>query len=119
MAFNASLSALKNLNKLGYGQADSGLQLNLVFNPQGIHLPPEQKALEKAYKERLEAHYGIIFNKLFALTNLPIQRFGSMLISKGLFNDYLQLLKDSYRQENLSDVMCRNTLSVDWQGHCL
>jgi radical SAM/Cys-rich protein len=114
--FNTSLSALKKLNSLGFGQADSSLQLNLVFNPQGINLPPEQKALEKAYKEHLQANYGIVFNKLFALTNLPIQRFGSMLISKGLFNEYMQLLKDNYRQENLSGVMCRNTLSVDWQG---
>lgn len=114
--FNASLSALKKLNSLGYGQTDSELQLNLVFNPQGASLPPEQKALEKAYKEHLQTHYGIVFNKLFALTNLPVQRFGSMLISKGLFNDYLQLLKDNYRQENLSGVMCRNSLSVDWQG---
>ncbi|MEI6069442.1 MAG: arsenosugar biosynthesis radical SAM (seleno)protein ArsS [Methylococcaceae bacterium] len=114
--FKASLSALKKLNSLGFGQADSPLQLNLVFNPQGINLPPEQKSLEKAYKEHLQANYGIVFNKLFALTNLPIQRFGSMLISKGLFNDYMQLLKDNYRQENLSGVMCRNTLSVDWQG---
>jgi len=114
--FNASLSALKKLNKLGYGQAGSQLELNLVFNPQGAHLPPEQKALEKAYKEHLQAHYGIVFNKLFALTNLPVQRFGRMLISKGLFNDYMQLLKDNFRQENLPGVMCRNTLSVDWQG---
>ena len=114
--FNASLTALKKLNSLGYGQTDSELQLNLVFNPQGINLPPEQKALEKAYKEHLQAHYGIVFNKLFALTNLPIQRFGSMLISKGLFDDYMQLLKDNYRPENLPGVMCRNTLSVDWQG---
>ena len=114
--FNASLLVLQKLNNLGYGQTDSELQLNLVFNPQGINLPPEQKALEKAYKEYLKEHYGIVFNKLFALTNLPIQRFGSMLISKGLFNEYLQLLKDNYRSENLSGVMCRNTLSVDWQG---
>jgi radical SAM/Cys-rich protein len=114
--FNASLSALKKLNSLGFGQTYSQLQLNLVFNPQGINLPPAQKALEKAYKEHLQANYGIVFNKLFALTNLPIQRFGSMLISKGLFNDYMQLLKDNYRQENLPGVMCRNTLSVDWQG---
>jgi radical SAM/Cys-rich protein len=114
--FNASLAALKKLNRLGFGQADSELQLNLVFNPQGINLPPEQKALEKGYKEHLQANYGIVFNKLFALTNLPIQRFGSMLISKGLFNNYMQVLKDHYRPENLSGVMCRNTLSVDWQG---
>jgi radical SAM/Cys-rich protein len=114
--FNVSLSALKRLNSLGYGQTDCDLQLNLVFNPQGAYLPPEQKSLEIAYKEHLQAHYGIVFNKLFALTNLPIQRFGSMLVSKGLFNDYMQLLKDNYRPENLSGVMCRNTLSVDWQG---
>ena len=114
--FNASLSVLQKLNNLGYGQTDSELQLNLVFNPQGINLPPEQKALEKTYKEYLQEHYGIVFNKLFALTNLPIQRFGNMLITKGLFNDYLQLLKDSYRQENLPGLMCRNTLSMDWQG---
>jgi radical SAM/Cys-rich protein len=114
--FNASLSALKKLNSLGYGQLDGELQLNLVFNPQGINLPPDQKALEITYKEHLQAHYGIVFNKLFALTNLPIQRFGSTLISKGLFNEYMKLLKDNYRPENLSGVMCRNTLSVDWQG---
>jgi radical SAM/Cys-rich protein len=114
--FNASLSALKKLNSLGYGQTESELQLNLVFNPQSAYLPPEQKALEKAYKEHLQTHYGIVFNKLFAITNLPIQRFGSMLISKGLFNDYMRLLKDNFRPENLAGVMCRNTLSVDWQG---
>jgi len=115
--FSASLLALKKLNSLGYGQPDSDLQLNLVFNPQGTNLPPAQQGLEKAYKEHLQEHYGIVFNKLFAMTNLPIQRFGSMLISKGLFDDYLQLLKDNYRQENLQGVMCRNTLSVDWQGY--
>jgi radical SAM/Cys-rich protein len=114
--FNTSLTVLKKLNNLGYGQVDSDLELNLVFNPQGINLPPEQKQLEKAYKEHLFEHYDIVFNKLFAITNLPVQRFGSMLLSKGLFNDYMQLLKDNYRPENLSGVMCRNTLSVDWQG---
>jgi radical SAM/Cys-rich protein len=105
------------LNRLGYGQADSDLQLNLVFNPQGMNLPPEQNALELAYKTHLKQDYGIVFNKLFAIANLPIQRFGSQLISKGLFNDYLQLLKDNYHAENLDNVMCRNTLSVDWQGY--
>jgi radical SAM/Cys-rich protein len=115
--FNASLVALKKLNALGYGQPDSPLKLNLVFNPQGVNLPPEQNALEQAYKKHLQEHYGIVFNQLFALANLPIQRFGSMLISKGLFNDYLQLLKDNHRTENLDRVMCRNTLSIDWQGY--
>lgn len=115
--FNASLSALKKLNRLGYGQTGGELRLNLVFNPQGGSLPPGQQALEEAYKQHLLEHYGIVFNKLFAMTNLPIQRFGSMLISKGLFNDYMQLLKDNHRQENLDSIMCRNTLSVDWQGY--
>lgn len=115
--FSASLSALKKLNALGYGQPDSDLQLNLVFNPQGASLPPEQMTLEKAYKAHLKDHYGIVFNRLFAMTNLPIQRFGSMLMSKGQFNGYLQLLKDHHRPENLPGVMCRNTLSVDWQGY--
>jgi radical SAM/Cys-rich protein len=111
------LLALEKLNHLGYGQANSDLQLNLVFNPQGMNLPPEQNALELAYKAHLKQHYGIVFNKLFAIANLPIQRFGSQLISKGLFNDYLQLLKDHFHEENLDSVMCRNTLSVDWQGY--
>lgn len=115
--FHASLSALEKLNRLGFGQANSDLQLNLVFNPQGTSLPPEQRSLEQAYKQHLQEHYGIVFNRLFVLTNLPIQRFGSMLISKGLFDGYVQLLKDNYRVENLASVMCRNTLSVDWQGY--
>jgi radical SAM/Cys-rich protein len=115
--FSASLAALKKLNRLGYGQPDQPLQLNLVFNPQGLNLPPEQQALEKAYKDHLQEHYGIVFNKLFTITNLPIQRFGSMLISKGLFNDYIQLLKDNHRPDNLAGVMCRNTISVGWQGY--
>jgi radical SAM/Cys-rich protein len=114
--FSASVEALKKLNGLGYGRADSGLELNLVFNPQENKLPPNQQALEMAYKQHLSEHYGITFNRLYAMANLPIQRFGSMLISKGLFTEYLQLLKDNYRQENLPGVMCRNTISVDWQG---
>ncbi|MGR8940160.1 MAG: arsenosugar biosynthesis radical SAM (seleno)protein ArsS [Gammaproteobacteria bacterium] len=115
--FNASIAALQTLNRLGYGPEDSELRLNLVFNPQGATLPPAQMPLEKAYKDHLRMQYGIEFNQLFALINLPIQRFGSMLISKGLFNDYLRLLKDNHRPENLPQVMCRNTLSVDWQGY--
>lgn len=115
--FNASLAALEKLNRLGYGLAGSGLLLNLVFNPQGASLPPDQGTLEQAYKKYLLEHYGIVFNRLFAMANLPIQRFGSMLISKGLFNDYMHLLKDSHRPENLDGVMCRNTLSIDWRGY--
>jgi radical SAM/Cys-rich protein len=115
--FTASLLALKKLNDLGYGQTNSALKLNLVFNPQGINLPPEQTVLELAYKTHLLEHYGIVFNQLFALANLPIQRFGSMLVSKGLFTEYMQLLKNSHRDENLNRVMCRSTLSIDWQGY--
>ena len=114
--FNASIKALQLLNKLGYGLADTGLQLNLVFNPQGATLPPEQQGLELSYKQHLHAHYGIVFNHLFAMTNLPVQRFGSVLLSSGRFDDYLQLLKDNFHAANLDKVMCKNTLSVDWQG---
>lgn len=115
--FNASITALQQLNELGYGQADSDLILNLVFNPQDASLPPEQTALELSYKQHLKDQFDIVFNQLFTMTNLPIQRFGSVLISKGKFNDYLQLLQNSFQQDNLNHVMCKNTLSIDWQGY--
>ncbi len=115
--FNASIAALKKLNELGYGKKDSDLTLNLVFNPQGATLPPDQKTLELSYKQHLKEQFSVVFNQLFVMTNLPIQRFGSALISKGKFDQYLQLLKDNFQQENLSQVMCKNTLSVDWQGY--
>ena len=101
---------------MGYGDADSGLVLNLVYNPQGASLPPPQAALEADYQRELEKHFGIRFNHLFALTNMPIQRFGSTLISKGGFESYLALLKSAYRADNLPTVMCNSMLSVDWQG---
>lgn len=115
--FAKSLSALKKLNDLGYGQENSPYVLNLVFNPQGAQLPPNQAELEKAYKQHLQSHYGIHFNQLYAVTNMPIQRFGSTLISKGHFNDYLKLLKDNYCAQNLDYIMCKNTISIDWQGY--
>ncbi len=115
--FNASIKALQQLNQLGYGQENPQLILNLVFNPQGATLPPDQQTLEQSYKHYLLEDHGIVFNKLFAMSNLPVQRFGSQLISKGLFNDYMQLLKDNYHEQNLTQVMCKNTLSVDWQGY--
>jgi radical SAM/Cys-rich protein len=115
--FSASIEALKKLNRLGYGQQNSNLSLNLVFNPQDASLPPDQKALELSYKQHLKEQFGIVFNQLFAMTNLPIQRFGSTLISKGTFDYYLQLLHDNFRAENLDQVMCKNTLSIDWQGY--
>ena len=114
--FDLSIAALQKLNKLGYGQPGSGLSLNLVYNPQGASLPPEQQALQADYKRELMAHFGIVFNELYALTNMPIQRFGSTLVSKGTFDTYMALLKDSFQQQNLGGVMCRNTVSVDWQG---
>ncbi|CAD6874342.1 arsenosugar biosynthesis radical SAM (seleno)protein ArsS [Methylomonas fluvii] len=115
--FKDSLAALQHLNRLGYGQQDSGLELNLVFNPQEAVLPPDQHNLERAYKQHLQQHYGIVFNRLFAIANMPIQRFGSTLVSHGCFEAYLTLLKDSFRADNLENLMCLNTLSIDWQGY--
>jgi radical SAM/Cys-rich protein len=114
--FDKSIAALQKLNALGYGVPGSGLQLNLVYNPQGPSLPPEQRGLEADYKRELNKHFGIVFNQLLALTNMPIQRFGSTLVSKGTFETYMTLLKNSFQEANLGSVMCRNTVSVDWQG---
>lgn len=114
--FDKSIAALKQLNQLGYGQPGSGLTLNLVYNPQGPSLPPDQAKLQADYKRELHQHFGIVFNELFALANMPIQRFGSMLISKGQFNDYLRLLKENFASANLATVMCRNLVSVGWEG---
>jgi len=114
--FDKSIAALQRFNALGYAQPGSALTLNLVYNPQGPVLPPPQDALQADYKRELEAHFGIRFNHLFALTNMPIQRFGSTLVSKGQFESYLQLLKDAYRADNLDTVMCVSQVSVDWQG---
>jgi len=115
--YDASIRGLQRLNALGYGAADTGLTLDLVYNPQGPSLPPAQGPLEAEYRTRLNADHGIRFNRLYVLTNMPIQRFGSMLVSKGQFEDYMALLKDAYRPENLESVMCRTLLSVDWQGY--
>lgn len=115
--FQSSIDALRRLNELGYGQPGSGLELNLVYNPNGPVLPPPQEALEQDYKTHLEEDYGVVFNNLFTLANMPIQRFGSMLISKGQFEQYMILLKDSYNPATLGNVMCRNLISVDWKGY--
>jgi radical SAM/Cys-rich protein len=114
--FQDSLAALQRLNRLGYGQPDSNLLLNLVYNPQDARLPPEQLALEQEYKQHLQQHYNIVFNRLYAMVNMPIQRFGSMLVSQGRFDAYLDLLRSSFCKDNLSRLMCLNTLSIDWQG---
>ena len=115
--FERSIAGLQMLNALGYGRQGFGLTLNLVYNPQGPVLPPAQGPLEADYKRELWQHFGIEFNQLFAITNMPVQRFGSTLVSKGSFEGYMQLLKESYRPENLPTVMCRSLLSVDWQGY--
>lgn len=115
--FAASITGLRKLNSLGYGLPDSGRVLNLVYNPLGPSLPPDQPKLEAAYKEQLASRYGILFNHLFALANMPIKRFGSQLLSRNEFHDYMQLLKGAYQPANLDGVMCRSLISVSWEGH--
>lgn len=114
--FERSIAGLRRLNALGYGHEGGPLVLNLVYNPQGASLPPPQAALEADYKRELAVHFGVRFNRLFAITNMPIQRFGSTLVSKGSFAGYMRLLRASYHADNLDTVMCRSTVSVDWQG---
>ena len=115
--FETSIRALRRLNALGYGRRDSGLMLNLVYNPQGPALPPPQQQLEADYKRHLEEGYGIAFNRLYTLTNMPIQRFGSTLVSKGQFRQYMTLLRAAHQHSNLEGVMCRTLVSIDWQGY--
>lgn len=114
--FEKSLRVLRQLNALGYGHPDSGLLLNLVYNPQGASLPPPQCALENDYRRILSEQYQIEFNRLFTIANMPIQRFGSTLISRGEFERYIALLKSAHSEQNLDSVMCRELISVDWQG---
>jgi len=115
--YQRSIDGLKRLNALGYGAPDSGLVLNLVYNPQGPALPPPQEKLEADYKRILAEAHGVVFNRLYTLANMPIQRFGSTLVSKGQFNQYMSLLRLAHRDENLEGVMCRTLLSVDWRGY--
>ena len=115
--FDKSIAGLKKLNALGYGQPGSGLMLNLVYNPQGPSLPPPQEALEADYHRLLKQNFGIVFNHLYTITNMPIQRFGSTLVSKGQFEPYMDLLVSAFQSHNLENVMCRSLLSIDWQGY--
>jgi radical SAM/Cys-rich protein len=115
--FDGSIRALQRLNGLGYGHPESGLVLNLVYNPQGPSLPPPQESLEADYKRVLGERYGIVFNRLYTLANMPIQRFGAILISKGEFGRYLELLRYAHLEANLAHVMCRNLVSIDWRGY--
>ncbi len=115
--YEKSVRAIRRLNALGYGREGSGLLLNLVYNPQGPSLPPSQEKLEADYKRILGDAFGIAFNGLYTLANMPIQRFGSTLVSKGQFSAYMELLRGAHRDENLEAVMCRSLVSVDWQGY--
>ena len=115
--YQSSITALKKLNDLGYGKKDSGLMLNLMFNPAGPVLPPPQTSLEQDYKQKLFDNHGIEFNHLYSLVNMPIKRFGSTLLSHKQFDNYMALLKSSHQDTNLETVMCCNLISVDWQGH--
>ncbi|MCW8906403.1 MAG: arsenosugar biosynthesis radical SAM protein ArsS [Sedimenticola sp.] len=115
--YDASIRGLQSLNHLGYGMPGSKLVLNLVYNPPGPVLPPPQQTLEEEYKRRLLEDHGIRFNGLFTIANMPISRFGSMLLSRGEFQGYMALLRDAHSVDNLQTVMCRNLLSVDWQGY--
>jgi len=114
--FERSVAALQQLNALGYGHSGSGLELHLVYNPQGPTLPPPQAELEATYKRVLAADFGVVFNALYALTNLPIQRFAAVLRAQGQLESYEELLRASHRDANLDAVMCRQLISVDWQG---
>jgi len=114
--FDKSIAALRRLNALGYAQPGSQLTLDLVYNPLGPSLPPPQDALESSYKRELFAHFGVQFDRLYTLANMPIQRFGSTLVSRGQFSDYVRLLKENFAAANLDHVMCRDLISVDWRG---
>ena len=115
--FEKSIIALKQLNSYGYGIKDSGLLLNLVYNPSGPQLPPSQKQLEDTYRQELKERYGIFFSNLFVLANMPINRYEKYLKIIGKLKEYNKLLKDNHNPGNLNSVMCRTTLSVDWKGY--
>jgi len=114
--FARSIAGLRRLNALGYGQSGSPLALHLVFNPQGAQLPPEQEQLERDYKRVLAERHGVVFHRLFALANMPIQRFAAALRASGEHEHYLALLRGAHQEGNLEAVMCRSLISVDWRG---
>ena len=114
--FDKSIKALRMLNEVGYGQEGSGLQLNLVFNPSGAFLPPAQSSLQRDFKERLGRQYQIVFNELFAITNMPISRFLDYLIKTENYEAYMAELVGSFNPQAVAGLMCRNTLSVGWDG---
>jgi radical SAM/Cys-rich protein len=115
--YDTSIAAIRKLNALGYGREGTGLKLDLVYNPQGPSLPPSQQKLEADYKRILGEKFGIVFNQLYTLANMPIQRFGSTLVTKGQFGDYMKLLRGAHSDANLDTVMCRSLVSVDYLGY--
>ena len=115
--FDDSIKALLILNSAGYGIPNSGLVLNLVYNPAGAFLPPSQQALEKEYKDELLKHFGISFNSLFAITNMPISRYLDYLLSTGNYDKYMEKLITAFNPAAITHVMCRNTISVGWDGY--
>ncbi|MGK0441353.1 MAG: radical SAM/Cys-rich protein [Pseudohongiellaceae bacterium] len=114
--YNDSINALQKLNSLGYGR-DPALPLHLVYNPVGPVLPPPQQELQQSYKKALKQSFDIDFNQLFTITNVPIKRFGAVLLSQNQFEPYMNLLKANFSQSNLDTVMCKTLVSVDWQGY--
>lgn len=112
--FADSIAAIRKLNALGYGD---DLTLDLVYNPTGPQLPPAQAGLEADYKRELKSRYDITFNQLLTITNMPISRFGAVLLAHHQFNDYMQLLRDNFNKATLPALMCRNTISVDYRGY--
>lgn len=114
--FDLSIQALRRLNELGYGQADSNLVLNLVYNPAGPHLPPPQAILEQDYKRILSEQFGIVFHQLYCLTNMPITRYATHLKLRGEYDDYTEMLEYSFNTATLDQVMCRNLISIGWDG---
>ncbi|MAT14781.1 MAG: radical SAM protein [Planctomyces sp.] len=115
--FEKSIRAIRRLNDLGYGQPGSELELNLVYNPTGMGLPPNQEDLEQQYRRELDARYGVSFNNLFTITNMPISRFLADLLEQRKYELYMQKLVDSFNPNTIEQLMCRSLVSVDWQGH--
>lgn len=114
--FVKSIEAIRRLNELGYAQPNSNLQLDLVYNPTGLGLPPEQQTLEASYKSELDARYGIQFNNLLTITNMPVSRFLDDLLRRGKYEEYLGKLIQSFNPSTIDNLMCRSLLSVDWNG---
>ena len=115
--FEQSVKALKMLNAVGYGQPGSGLILNLVYNPAGAFLPPQQAVLEKEYKTALQKDFGICFNNLFTITNMPVSRYLDYLLNSGNYEKYMEKLIEAFNPGAAANVMCRNTISISWDGY--